>query len=110
MSVIVASQACLVEIMYGAVMTGGTWTAANTNSAVEFGVGQAISTPGVVVDSFFTAAGAGVSRGTGSAGVDSQLPLALSIAGDSPQALTIAATTLTGTGTARAAIGWKEIR
>jgi len=34
----------------------------------------------------------------------------LSIAGDAPQAMTIAVQTVTGNGTARAAMDWKEIR
>lgn len=110
-SVLVQSQPCTIEMFYGATLTGGTWTRPNANSAVEFGVGQTISAVGVPVDTFFAASGASANVRAALAGsIDSQYPLALSIAGDSPQALTIAATTISGSGTARAAMGWKEIR
>lgn len=105
-----ASQPCLIEVFHGSTLTGGTWTRANANSAVESGVGQTITTPGVLADSFFVAAASGSTRATGASGIDSQYPLSLSIAGDTPLALTIAATTISGSGTARSALAWKEIR
>jgi hypothetical protein len=100
----------LVEVFYDCGLTGGTWTQTNTHSTIEYGVGQSIAELGVPVDSFFVAAGTGSSRGVGSQGIDSQYPLTLSVAGDNPKAMTVAVTALSGTGTARAAIGWKEIR
>ena len=101
---------CLIEVFHGSTLTGGTWTRANANSAVEFGVGQAITTAGLPAASFFVAAASGSNRGADNAGIDSQYPLSLSIAGDAPLALTIAATALAASGTVRAAIGWKEVR
>lgn len=109
-SVMVASQPCLIEVFHGSTLTGGTWTRANANSAVEVGVGQTVSALGVPVDKFFAAAGAGNVREALAGSIDSQYPLALSAAGDAPLALTITATSISGSGTARAAIGWKEIR
>lgn len=110
LSTLVASNDCLIEVFYASTLTGGTWTTPDANSAVEVGIGQTISAVGVPVDRFFVASGSGATRNTLSGNIDSQYPLALSIAGDAPRALTITATTLTGTGSARAALAWKEIR
>jgi hypothetical protein len=107
---IAGSADALVEVFYDCTLTGGSWTATNANSTVEYGTGQTISVVGVPVESFFVASGTGVSFGVEGQGIDSQYPLTLSVAGSSPKALTVAVTALTGTGTARATIGWKEIR
>ena len=109
-SAIAASTDVLVEVLYNCTLTGGTWTATNANSTIEYGVGQTISVAGVPVQSFFVASGTGVAATSGSQGIDSQYPLTLSVAGDAPTSLTVAVTALSGTGTARASIGWKEIR
>ena len=108
-SMIIGSNASAVSVLYGSVLTGGTWTRANANSAVEYGLGQTITTPGVLHHAFFAAATA-QARAEAEFSVDSQYPLSLSIAGDAPQAMTIAVQTVTGNGTARAAMDWKEIR
>ena len=109
-SLLVGGQPCLVEVQYDAVLAGGTWTRANPNSAVEVGVGQTITTPGVVVDSLFVPAGSGNARAVSGDSVASQYPLTLDAAGANPKALTVVARTLSGTGTIRAAGGWREIR
>jgi hypothetical protein len=109
-SAIAASTDVLIEVLYNCTLTGGSWAAANANSTIEVGTGQTISVVGVPVKSFFVASGTGVSASTSSQGIDSQYPLTLSVAGDAPTSLTVAVTALSGTGTSRATIGWKEIR
>ena len=109
-SLLVGGQPCLIEVQYDAVLAGGTWERANPNSAVEVGVGQTITTPGLVVDSLFVPAGAGNARAASGDSVAAQYPLVLDAAGANPKALTVVARTLTGTGTVRAAGGWREIR
>ena len=70
-----------------------------------------ISSPSVPISSFFVASGgAGLAAGATSAALAAQYPLTLDAAGSNPRGLLIAATTRTGTGTARAAIDWTEIR
>ena len=111
LSVFAASEAVLVEVFHNSTLTGGTWTRADTNSGVEIGRGQTISTPGILTSAFYVAAGSGPKVAAASAtGVSATYPLTLSIAGDTPRALTLAVTSTTGTGTARGTIGWKEIR
>lgn len=109
-SVLVGGQPVLLEVVYDAELAGGTWTRTNPNSAVEVGVGQTLVTAGLPVDRLFVPAGSGNARAATGDAVTSQYPLTLDIAGDNPKALTVVATTLTGTGTIRAAAGWREIR
>ena len=104
-----ASATILVEVFHATALTGGTWTAADAASAVEVGVGQTLGTLGKRIDGFYVTSAANA-RGAGSATIADSYPLTLSVAGTAPQALTVTATTLTGTGTARAALRWKEIR
>ena len=110
-SLLVGNADCLVEVQYDAVLAGGTWTRANPHSAVEVGVGQTITTPGLVVSSLFATAGQrnNTSAAAGDS-VTSQYPLVLDAAGANPKALTIVARTVASTGTIRAATGWREIR
>lgn len=109
-SFLVGGQPCLIEVQYDATLGGGTWTRANPNSAVEVGVGQTLTEPGLVVDSVFVAAGSGNARAASGDSVTSQYPLTLDMDGLNPKALTVVASTLSGTGTVRAAGGWREIR
>ena len=109
-SVLVGGQPCLIQVQYDAVLAGGTWTRADGNSAVEVGVGQTITTPGLVVDTLFVPAGSGNVRAAAGDSVASQYPLTLDVAGVNPKALTVVATAVSGTGTVRAATGWREIR
>ena len=111
LSTLAATEAVLVEVFYDSTLTGGTWTRANANSAVEYGLGQTITTPGIPTSSFFVAAGSGPKvSAAGAAGISDNYPLVLDISGANPKALTLAVTTITGTGTARGSIAWKEIR
>ena len=109
-SLLVGGQPCLIQLQYGAVLAGGTWTRADDNSAVEVGLGQTITTPGIVVDALYVPAGSGNVRAVSGESVTSQYPLTLDAAGANPKALTVVATALSGTGTVRAAAGWREIR
>jgi hypothetical protein len=106
---IVGSQSHLVEVLYNATLNGGTWTSASARSGVEVGLGHTITDPGTVIESYFAAASA-AARSTTAATVDSQYPIVLDIGGANPRAITVAATTFTGTGTARASVNWKEVR
>lgn len=107
----VVGSDCLVDIQYNAVLSGGTWTRANPHSAVEFGVGQALVTPGLAAQRLLVVAGErnNLANAAG-ASVSSQYPLTLDAAGENARGMTIVAKTLAGTGTIRAAIGWREIR
>jgi hypothetical protein len=105
---IVASQSHLIEIVYNPVLGGGTWAPADPSSGVEVGIGHTV-TGGTKIDSFFLAASASA-RTTGTARIDSQYPVTLDAAGANPRAIAVVVSTFTGTGTARAAINWKEIR
>lgn len=104
-----AGNTVLVEVFHATSLSGGTWTAADAASAVEVGIGQTLGTLGKRVDAFFVAASA-QARGSNAATIADSYPLTLSVAGADPQALTVTATTVTGTGTCRAALRWKEIR
>ena len=109
-SLLVGAQPCLIQLQYGAVLAGGTWARADDNSAVEVGLGQTITTPGLIVDALYVPAGSGNVRAVSGESVTSQYPLTLDAAGLNPKALTVVATALSGTGTVRAATGWREIR
>lgn len=109
-SLLVGAADCLIDIQYDPVLAGGTWTRVDGNSAVEVGVGQTITTPGIPVRRLLVPAGSGNVRAVGGGAVTSQYPIVLDAAGLNPKALTVVARTLTGTGTIRAAAGWREIR
>ena len=102
----------LVEVFYNPTFSGGAWTSADDNSAVEFSVNSTVSADGTRIAAFFVpSGGTGVSSaGTGSKVIASQYPLSIDIDGTTQRGLLVKATTLTGTGTARAAISWREIR
>ena len=111
LTAIAVSESALVEVFHASTLTGGTWTRPNANSAVEVGVGQTITTPGIPVGAFFVAAGSGPKvTAAAQTGISSTYPLTLDISGANPRALTLAITTLANTGTARGSISWKEIR
>lgn len=109
-SVLIGSATCLIEIQYDAVLDGGTWTRADPNSAMEVGVGQTITTPGIKVASLFAPEGAGNLQSVAGRPLVSQYPLVTDSLGENPKGLTVVATTVTGSGTARASMGWSELR
>jgi len=111
-SVSSVGAAILVEVFYNPTFSGGTWASADANSAVEFSVNSTVSADGTEVAAFFVpSGGAGVSSaGTGGRAIASQYPLTVNIDGATQRGLLVKATTLTGTGTARAALTWREIR
>jgi len=112
LSVSSVGAAILVEVFYNPTFSGGAWASADANSAVEFSVNSTVSADGTEVASFFVpSGGAGVSSaGTGGRAIASQYPLTVNIDGTTQRGLLVKATTLTGTGTARAALTWREIR
>lgn len=101
----------LVEVYYAPTFSGGTWTSANANSGIEYSVDATVSAAGTPVSSFFVSSGGtGVSSGAGGKTIASQYPLSVDIDGTTQRGLLVRATALTGTGTARAAVNWREIR
>ena len=111
LSVSSVGAAILVEVFYAPTFSGGNWSSADANSAVEFSVNSTVSAVGTEVAAFFVpSGGTGVNAGTGSRTIASQYPLTVNIDGTTQRGLLVTATTLTGTGTARAALTWREIR
>jgi hypothetical protein len=79
---------------------------------MEFSVNSTVSADGTEVASFFVSSGGTGAQTAGAAArtIASQYPLTVNIDGTTQRALLVKATTLTGTGTARAALTWREIR
>lgn len=101
----------LVEVFYAPTFSGGNWTSVDADSVMEFSVNSTVSANGTPTSSFFVASGGtGQSSGSGSRTIASQFPLSVGIDGTTQRGLLIRATALTGTGTTRAALNWREIR
>jgi hypothetical protein len=109
-SVASGGQTHLVEVFYAPTFSGGTWTSANAASTVEFSVNATTSALGPLVDAFFVSSGGGVVRAVGNDTISSQYPIARNLAGTGAYGLLVTATTVTGTGTARVALTWRELR
>jgi hypothetical protein len=109
-SVQAASATILVEVFYNPTYSGGTWTAVDDNSLVEVSRNATFSAPGTLIDGFYVAGASGASRSSGGSTINLQYPLTRDIAGINPRALMVTATTVTGTGTARASLSWREVR
>lgn len=109
-TVISASADVLVDVFYNPTLTGGSWTRADASSGVEVNQTATISATGVPFDSFFVPAGSGQRSDEGRIALSSYYPITLDAAGINPRGLLIAATALSGTGTARASIDWSEVR
>lgn len=106
-----ASADVLVEVFYNPTFSGGVWASADDNSAVEFSVNSTVSADGTRVAGFFVpSGGTGKRAGTGGQTISSQYPLVVDLDGTTQRGLLVKATTLTGTGNARAAVSWREIR
>lgn len=114
-SAYVTGAAHLIEVAHDAGLTGGAW-ASNSTSSVEIGTGQSITTPGTtdgtIIHSYFVAAsGSGANQvGSGNAVIGLTLPITLDIDGANPTVLVVYATAVAGTGTARVALDWQEIK
>jgi hypothetical protein len=109
-SVLATGADVLIEVFYNPTVTG-SFTRVDASSGVEVNVGATISATGIRIASFFVASGAGAqTAGAGGSTLASQYPIALDAAGANPRGLMITATTRTGTGSARAALDWVEIR
>ena len=111
LSVSSVGAAILIEVFYAPTFSGGTWVSADANSAVEFSVNSTVSADGTRVASFFVPVG-GTAKSAGSGGqtIASQYPLTVNIDGTTQRGLLVKATTLTGTGTTRVGLNWREIR
>jgi hypothetical protein len=111
LSVSSVGAAILVEVFYNPTFSGGAWASADANSAVEFSVNSTVSADGTEVAAFFVpSGGTGLAAGIGNRTIASQYPLTVNIDGTTQRGLLVKATTLTGTGTVRAALAWREIR
>lgn len=105
-----------VELVYKPTFTGTpTWTSANAESGTEFSVhndgAAGAITGGTVIESFFvTLATGAASRGSKDVSVLSKYPLTLDAAGANPAAVSLVATSFSGTANCSAAISWKETR
>jgi len=111
LSVSSVGAAILIEVFIAPTFSGGTWVSADANSAVEFSVNSTVSADGTRVASFFVpSGGTAKAAGTGTRTIASQYPLTVNLDGTTQRGLLIKATALTGTGTTRASINWREIR
>jgi len=110
LSAIVGGANAIIEVWYNPVYSGGTWTSRDDNSFVEFSTNATFSATGIPIDKFFVATGAGAARSAATQNISTQYPLVLDIAGANPRALMLTVTALAATGTARAAVNWREIR
>jgi len=116
-SAITKTNDALFELVYNPTFTTGggalTWTSVGNNSTVEYCVhGDANAgafTNGYVVHSGYVIAGTGAERGETKDFVESYLNLTLDNAGANPIALSVVATSFTGTATMNASLCWKEI-
>lgn len=110
LSVLSGNTNVLVEVVYGAAVTGGSWAVPDANSAVEVNKTATGITGGIVVDSFYLGASTQQARATAVQNIVSRLPLVLDAAGANPKGLAICATGLGGTSACYAAMSWKELR
>lgn len=106
------SAASYYEIHYGAIPSGGTWQSADSTgiSGVEICTNATGFTAGRVISAGF-ASGTVQSRGSSAGSIISRLPIALDNSGTNQSAgISIIIRTITGNGTARGAVCWKELR
>lgn len=88
-----------------------SWAAVDaTASAVEVDKGSSTISGGTVIQSGYVVAGTGSTRQSVRNGITSRLPLTLDAAGLNPMALSVVATSLSGTATVAAALNWRELR
>jgi hypothetical protein len=115
-----SAQSIYWELVYGGVLTSGSFAAVDAQSAVEVDKGATAIAGGVVIDSGYLDAGGGLlpaSRSNAGAGrILSKLPLRLTPAGAHPTGtpsdnLTLVATSIPGSATNVAgALNWRETR
>lgn len=99
----------IVETWYNPTLSGGTWTAANQYSAVEWGTGQTASDLGTKIATVF------VGTSNANQGADStvfssrRFPLCLDVSGYNPIALAITARSTNSNSSCWGEIEWSEL-
>jgi hypothetical protein len=107
--VITGGNNVLWELVYGGTL-GGTpdWTSAGDNSLVEFDTAGTTVTGGEVIASGYAISGGGQVRGRTEGKTQARYPMGLDVDGLNPRLLSLVVTSVTGTATVNAAIGFKE--
>jgi hypothetical protein len=107
--VITGGNNVLWELVYGGTL-GGTpdWTSAGDNSLVEFDIAGTTVTGGEVIASGYALTGGGATRGRTEGKTQARYPMGLDVDGLNPRLLSLVVTSVTGTATVNAAIGFKE--
>lgn len=97
------------QIIWNATLTGPSWTAVNTNAMGQYDVtASAVALgSGVVVEDGYVPAGGAVKFGSAFTEVFGSRPLVNSYDGTTPDTLTIAVRTISGTATAYGAFSWR---
>jgi hypothetical protein len=115
-SLLVGTNDCLWEIQFAPVFTGvPVWTSANAASSIEFSIhtdaaAGALTTPGTVLASGYQAAGSGAARiALTQAELRTKAIMHLDMAGANPTAVSVVATSRTGTSNISAAMDWREV-
>lgn len=116
-SLLVGTNDCLWEIIYGSVFTGTpVWTSPGPTSSIEFSIhtdasAGALTTPGAVLSSGYMAAGAAANRlNLRETDLRSKAIMHLDMAGANPTPISVVATSRTGTSNISAAIDWREVQ
>jgi hypothetical protein len=100
----------LVELVYQGTLTGPSFTSVSTSSTVEFDVTASAIAGGTVLDSFYVQGNTNQSHSAPVASkLLSKITIGLDISAVVQDNLSIVCTSLTGTTTANAEIGWIEI-
>jgi hypothetical protein len=97
------------QIIWNATLTGPSWTAVNTNAMGQYDVTSSAVTlgSGVVVEDGYISAGGSVKAGSAFTEAFGARPLVNSYDGTTPDTLTIAVRTITGSATAYGAFAWR---
>jgi hypothetical protein len=97
------------QVIWNATLTGPSWTAVNTNAMGQYDVtASAVSLgSGVVVEDGYIGAGGSTKSGSAFSEVFGSRPLVNSYDGTTPDTLTMAVRTISGTGTGYGAFSWR---
>lgn len=98
-----------VDVIYNGALTNAVWNSVDTSSVMEFDVAATAVTGGIVVRRFYANATNQASN-SGEAFILGRLPIALDIAGGTPDVLTLAVSLMSGTLNAAGGFNWQEYR
>lgn len=105
-----ADSNAMYEFVLNGTLTGATWASAGASSIAEMDVAATAIAGGLVVESGFVTTSGGASRGQGRNGLLGRLPLVLNALGDTPDTISIVATSFTGTANVSVQTTWREFR